>query len=130
MKNIHQAILENLPANNRDGTYELIIGVPSEDDCDGHFRHSGCEIVDTLASNVVDVECVIFRRNIFGRIIERQDFEASVCSEVLDAYHNGSQYYQDDRGDWIPEWDINFAIYKKKPAIKQEKLNNLVRIYG
>lgn len=103
--NIHQALQKQLPSN--DGTWELIVGMP--DDGDSNFSPYGCELINTLATSTYDVECLLLRRNIFGRIIEEQRFEARVCQEVLDASANGSNYYLNDRGDWIAEHDFQYT---------------------
>ena len=85
---------------------ELVIGVPEEDSSDSHFSRSGCDLISTLACDVYDVKCVIFTRNVMGRIIATNEFEAQVCQEVLDAYHNGTNYFQNERGYWIAEYDM------------------------
>lgn len=100
MKNIFDALNENLPGPE----WEIIIGMPENPD--GWFSHSGSDFIDTLACNVYDVHCLLLKRNIFGRVIEQQEFEAQVCHEILDATANGTHYYQNKRGDWIPEWEL------------------------
>ena len=106
--NIHQALQQQLPA--LDGTYELIVGMP--DDGDTSFSPNGCDLIDTLACDVFKVNCLIVRRNIAGRIIERHEFEAEVCGEVLDATANGSTYHLNKRGDWVPEHDFEYGSEK------------------
>jgi hypothetical protein len=103
--NIHQALQKQLPSN--DGTYELIVGMP-EEGAEYSFSRSGCDLIDTLACDTVEVDCAVIRRNIAGRIIECSKFSANVCGEVLDAMANGSNYFQDARGDWVHEYDFKF----------------------
>ena len=103
--NIFTAIENQLPSN--DGTWEIFIGMP--DDSDGNFSPYGCGIIDGLACDVYTVNCALIRRNISGRIIYHGEYQEDVCAAVLDAMANGSKYYQDERGDWIPEYDFKYT---------------------
>lgn len=98
--NIFQALEKQKPNSD----WELVVGMPEGPDTS--FSPHGCDLIDTLACDVYDVKCALFKRNIFGRIIEEQHFDAQVCGEVLDAMANGTNYYLNERGDWIPEWDF------------------------
>lgn len=109
MRSIHDAIKEY----SKDS--ELVIGVPGECE-DSYFDPSGCEIVDTLATNITDVDCLLVTRDAQGNIVESFEFRAGVCHEVLDAYHNGTNYWQNERGDWIAEWDLTKEQLKKLTA--------------
>lgn len=109
-----KTILDELIARNvTNPEVELfVVGVP-EDDADSDFSMSGCELVKTLAVDVAEVDCAIFTRNITGRIIKSEHFKARVCHMVLDAYHNGTKYFKDERGDWRPEYDFDFPKSNK-----------------
>lgn len=97
MMKIKDALIKNLPE--QDGTWDLVVGMP-EDGQESEFRRNGCDLINTLACNTHEVDCVLFRRNILGRIITTQEFKANVCFEVLDAFHNGVDYVRSNDGNW------------------------------
>lgn len=72
-------------------------------DGESEFSRYGCEIVRPLASAVETVPFIVFRAR-DNKVISHG--EVRVCHEVLDAHHNGTVYYVNERGDSIPEWDV------------------------
>ncbi len=97
-------LTEQHPKRNRKA-YHLVIGMPENEDSD--FNPNGCDLVDTLACNTQEVECVIYSYNKTGKYIEHSRFTADVCDAVLDHAANGTEYFQNERGDWIAEYEIN-----------------------
>lgn len=105
---IDAVLYEQLPKFERD-SFILIVGMPDEG-AEYSFSRSGCDLIDTLACNTVEVTCLLVKRNITGRIIESTEFKADVCESVLDFSANGTIYYRGLRGDWIPEYEFNRKV--------------------
>lgn len=83
------------------GAY-LIIGMP-EDGQDYDFSRDGCALTGGLACDVVEVDCLVGRNNEDGNFELLNEFRANVSGNVLDHYHNGVEYTQNERGDWVSE---------------------------
>lgn len=79
---------------------------PVDEYGDGEFSSYGCEIIRPLAGAVQECTYVIFERDSDGNAKTVDEGTIRVSHPVLDTLANGTEYFINERGDAVPEWEM------------------------